>query len=104
MQPSLSARKINSLVNKEMGRAMTMHSGKKGIRLTQMFANRLCASVMGFCLFILISNVQAGSLEQAKRIHDRIAGVPPSEQVLLDMKAAIDSDGNGIDAAFIASL
>ncbi|WP_096087076.1 hypothetical protein [Agaribacterium haliotis] len=33
----------------------------------------------------------AGSLEQAKRIHDRLAGTPPSEQVLLQMKAEIDA-------------
>ena len=35
--------------------------------------------------------VHAGSLEQAKRIHDRLAGVPPTEAVLLDMKADIDA-------------
>ena len=36
----------------------------------------------------------AGSLEQAKRIHDRIAGVPPSQGVLLEMKDALDGDGS----------
>lgn len=40
----------------------------------------------------------AGSLEQAKRIHDRLAGVPPEESVLLAMKADIDG-GNMIAAA-----
>ncbi len=44
----------------------------------------------------------AGSLEQAKRIHDRLAGVPPSESVLLAMKNSIDSTGNGLAAADIA--
>lgn len=33
---------------------------------------------------------EAGSLEQAKRIHDRLAGVPPEESVLLAMKSDID--------------
>ena len=40
----------------------------------------------------------AGSLEQAKRIHDRLAGVPPAEAVLLAMKADIDG-GDAIAAA-----
>ncbi|MDB6063109.1 MAG: hypothetical protein JWM78_3212 [Verrucomicrobiaceae bacterium] len=43
----------------------------------------------------------AGSLEQAKRIHDRLAGVPPSASVLLDMKNKIDSNDK-IGAAFEA--
>ena len=34
-------------------------------------------------------NVLAGPREQAKRIHDRIAGVPPSAQVLTQMEADI---------------
>lgn len=40
----------------------------------------------------------AGSLEQAKRIHDRLAGVPPTEAVLLAMKADIDG-GDSLMAA-----
>ncbi len=40
----------------------------------------------------------AGSLEQAKRIHDRLAGVPPEESVLLAMQADIDG-GDMIAAA-----
>ena len=35
---------------------------------------------------------QAGPREQAKRIHDRLAGVPPSESVLAQMEALIASD------------
>jgi hypothetical protein len=35
--------------------------------------------------------VAASSLEQAKRIHDRLAGVPPSNSVLLSMQAKIDA-------------
>ncbi|AFU99596.1 hypothetical protein [Simiduia agarivorans] len=42
--------------------------------------------------------VQAGAREEAKMIHDRIAGVPPSEAVLLDMAADIDA-GNVVAAA-----
>jgi len=43
---------------------------------------------------------QAGQREQAKRIHDRLAGVPPSESVLTQMEALIPSDPQA--AAYIA--
>ena len=43
---------------------------------------------------------QAGPREQAKRIHDRLAGVPPSESVLTQMEALIP--GNPQAAAYIA--
>ena len=43
----------------------------------------------------------AGSIEQAKRMHDRLAGVPPSETTLLEMKALIDG-GDKRGAAEIA--
>ena len=42
----------------------------------------------------------AGPREQAKRIHDRLAGVPPSESVLTQMEALIASDPQA--AAYIA--
>lgn len=45
--------------------------------------------------------VSAGPREQAKRIHDRLAGVPPTEAVLQQMADAIGSnDANG--AAYLA--
>jgi len=43
----------------------------------------------------------AGSREQAKRIHDRLAGVPPSDAVLTQMDSLI-SGGNAIGAANLA--
>lgn len=49
-----------------------------------------------------VFSAAAGPLEQAKRIHDRITGVPPSESVLLAMKTRIEQDGNGIRAAEMA--
>lgn len=42
--------------------------------------------------------VQAGAREEAKMIHDRIAGVPPTQAVLLDMANDIDA-GDVIAAA-----
>jgi hypothetical protein len=56
-----------------------------------------------YCLLFFANSVSAGDVErrQAKRLHDRLAGVPPSETVLDDMEAALLS-GNSVDAALIA--
>jgi hypothetical protein len=65
--------------------------------LRQPYLLAVCPSVLG------VTSVQAGSLEQAKRIHDRIAGVPPTEAVLLSMRQSIDDNsGSGVAAAEIA--
>lgn len=55
-------------------------------------------------LIFLSMNAQAGALEQARRMHDRLAGVPPTDQVLLDMTDDINGVGgrNEIDAAYLA--
>ena len=53
---------------------------------------------------ILIAPAHAGYREQAKRLHDRLAGVPPSEAVLQQMEDAINPalPGNATTAAYIA--
>lgn len=91
---------------------MTMHLGKKGISLQQNLKSRLCVStcvlafvqVIATCIFMFASAVSADTLDQAKRIHDRIAGVPPSEAVLVEMKDLLDDDpvNGGVDAAMLA--
>ena len=52
----------------------------------------------------LTGTVFAGPREQAKRIHDRLAGVPPTETVLQQMEAEVDpgQPGTAIDAAYRA--
>ena len=52
----------------------------------------------------LVSNAAAGPREQAKRIHDRLAGVPPTESVLSAMEADVDpgQNNNPIAAAYTA--
>ncbi len=56
----------------------------------------------GFLLLLtLSSSAIAGPREQAKRMHDRITGVPPSESVLATMEAQIIA-GNAEQAAFTA--
>ncbi|TQV75654.1 hypothetical protein FLL45_11320 [Aliikangiella marina] len=53
-------------------------------------------------LITLISlNAAAGPREQAKRIHDRLAGIPPTEAILADMEADIAS-GDALAAAYTA--
>ncbi|MEM9171290.1 MAG: hypothetical protein AAGA84_01160 [Pseudomonadota bacterium] len=49
-------------------------------------------------MLLVAANVQAGPREQAKRMHDRLAGVPPTEAVLTDMASDIAA-GNAIAAA-----
>ena len=66
-------------------------------RLTQM----LLAVVLSIS-FATVAN--AGPREQAKRIHDRLAGVPPTETVLQQMEAQVDpgQPETALDAAFTA--
>jgi hypothetical protein len=49
----------------------------------------------------LVSTASAGPREQARRIHDRLAGVPPTEATLQAMEADVIS-GAGINAAYTA--
>jgi len=53
--------------------------------LMRIFLATLLAAAIAF-------PAQAGPREQAKRIHDRLAGVPPSESVLAQMEALVASD------------
>ncbi len=53
---------------------------------------------MGLLSAALAVTAHAGPREQAKRIHDRLAGVPPTETVLQSMEADIQG-GNALAAA-----
>lgn len=56
----------------------------------------------GFLAIIHSSNSMAGAPDQAKRIHDRIAGVPPTQAELADMLAIMDPDNDGVTSAALA--
>ena len=60
--------------------------------------------IVGIVGISLASVANASPREQAKRIHDRLAGIPPSETVLQQMEAAVDpgQPGVALDAAYIA--
>lgn len=57
-------------------------------------------SVIGICL-LCAGNLYADSISQAKRMHDRIAGIPPDEQTLQEMTSLIEA-GDDLAAAQIA--
>ena len=51
----------------------------------------------------LVTTASAGPREQAKRIHDRLAGVPATETVLSAMEAQVSGQtGSAVDAAYAA--
>lgn len=64
----------------------------QSIHLTTPKSSWLSSSLLCFCL-LLSPVTYAGSLEQAKRIHDRLTGVPPTASVLNQMNIFIaDND------------
>ncbi len=62
-----------------------------------------CVSVLGVVLLSILASggAEAGVREQAKVMHDRLVGTPPSEAVLLSMAADLDA-GNYTQAAYTA--
>ena len=60
--------------------------------------------LVGLISAALVSVAQAGPREQAKRIHDRLAGVPPADAVLALMEADVDpfQNNNALAAAYTA--
>jgi hypothetical protein len=62
------------------------------------------AVLVGLVSATLVSVAQAGPREQAKRIHDRLAGVPPTDAVLASMEVDLDpfQNNNPLAAAYTA--
>jgi hypothetical protein len=82
-----------------------LNAGKPAVGVHDVrHARRLPAAIIAVVL--ACAQVQAGDRDQARRMHDRIAGVPPSAQVLDDMEAAIVDGGRTQqayeDAAYLA--
>jgi len=63
---------------------------------------RLMAALVFSLVAALPNDGNAGPREQAKRIHDRLVGVPPSEAVLSLMQNSIEVDNDPVAAAYIA--
>lgn len=65
--------------------------------------NKLVYGLVISCMsaLLMVSSVQAGPREQAKRMHDRLVGIPPTTAVLDSMTAKIQN-GDTIGAAYEA--
>jgi hypothetical protein len=57
---------------------------------------------LGLVCLALVAPVLGGAREQAKRIHDRLTGAPPTEAVLDRMEDEISLNNDPLAAAFIA--
>ncbi len=80
-------------------------------RQSQSLQARVCAVIAAVTLCSAVPAVNAAPPDaraQAKRIHDRLAGVPPTDAVLTQMEGLINSNGgptapgSGVEAAKIA--
>jgi len=79
---------------------MTWTKKKFAGRLSRIFGPWQIA-LIGILLAGFVTTVYAGPREQAKRIHDRLAGVPPTDAVLQTMENQI-SGGDPVAAAYTA--
>ena len=68
-------------------RTWTRNSRAVGRASTARFVELL---LVGLIAITVSSTTSASPREQAKRIHDRLAGIPPSETVLQQMEADVD--------------
>ncbi|MGI9238054.1 MAG: hypothetical protein ACR2QZ_11695 [Woeseiaceae bacterium] len=68
------------------------------------FSTLLRVAFVALLSAVLIAPAHAGFREQAKQLHDRLAGVPPTQAVLQQMEDAINPalPGNANTAAYIA--
>jgi hypothetical protein len=71
------------------------------MQTTTLGATRNLGIVLAICCTVGTSLAHAGPREQAKRIHDRLVGVPATNTVLDSMADKI-ANGNSIDAAYEA--
>jgi hypothetical protein len=62
----------------------------------------LSLAALSAAILLASATAYAGPREQARRIHERLAGVPPSETVLTDMQA--DVAGNSAAAAAYTAM
>lgn len=80
---------------------VTRNAMKKWTWTKTTFAALSRGSCVALLSAVIATPALAGPREQAQRIHDRLAGVPPSDAVLTQMEALIQG-GNAVAAANIA--
>ena len=74
---------------------------KRSVRTTVIMWSHQAIIACTLLVFSMTAMADALERRQAKRMHDRLAGVPPEESVLDDMETALMA-GNDVDAALIA--
>ncbi len=74
---------------------------KGSLSLNWRLRRGLKSIALTLCLTGLAVTANAGSLEQAKRLHDRVTGVPGNANQLAQIQALIDAD-NAVGAAMLA--
>lgn len=70
---------------------VSSHPYKKNKPQTHKSSGRLTQLGVASLLTILCSTALSGPREQAQRMHERLAGEPPSQQIINDMVTAIGS-------------
>ncbi|WP_432264489.1 hypothetical protein [Brumicola blandensis] len=89
---------FNNESKRPLSQKSAIYKGKQTIASASRMLKKACVAVP---LIILCATATAGSLEQAKRMHDRLAGVPGSAEVIQQMADLIES-GDAQAAAEIA--
>jgi len=70
-------------------------------RVRERYGSELAALTLCLAAAIMPATAWSGAMEQAKRLHERLTGVPPTDAVLLDMTNDIIG-GSAVSAAFTA--
>ena len=76
----------------------------QALRSVRRSAAKFAAALLCCAVSMTTMQAAADSRDQAKRIHDRIAGVPPSETRLNEMVTEIDDNNDPVAAAMLATL
>lgn len=80
---------------------ITLLPGRREAVAVSPLRGRLLRTLVLSAAVLASASAGAGPREQARRIHERLAGVPPSEAVLADMQADVAAS-NAVDAAYTA--
>lgn len=75
------------------------HSNKPGLPM-----KKITTSIAAIAIALAGFSAHADVRDQAKRIHERLAGVPPTEEVLLEMVEAIEAGPGGTDFEAAADI
>jgi hypothetical protein len=82
------------------GKTTQMDGQKSSVTIRHLPSWLTVVAITAVAMTFAVLPAHAGSLEKAKRLYDRLAGVPPTPTVLNEMQLAIDSNGGcGLNAS-----